>query len=66
MKEKRITITEIRKALATLGIELFRVNATINGKQVYRIKGKGYNPCAIWTFSDLRLAYKYGQFWAVR
>ena len=65
MRQKPMTYTEIKKSLESLGIELFKIKATINGRQAYRIKGRGYNHTALWTLSELRQAYQYGQFWDV-
>lgn len=60
MKEKLIILIEIKKVLVSLGIELFRIKVILNGKCVYKIKGRGYNFCVIWIFLDLWLVYKYG------
>lgn len=63
MKEnKSKTFAEIRKELLGRGIDIIRVLATLNGKQCYKIHGKGFNRAAIFTAADIKQAYYEGEF----
>jgi predicted transcriptional regulator len=61
-KENIKTFAQIRKELLGKGIDIIRVLATLNGKQCYKIHGKGFNRAAIFTAADIKQAYYEGEF----
>lgn len=57
-----MTLKEIIKELKANSIEVIKIRATLNGKQVYRVRGSQYNFSALWTADDIIESFQNGEF----
>ena len=56
------TFSEITEELEKNGIYILKHRTTSDGRQLYKVQNKAYNPYHIWTAADIRMRYEMGEF----